>query len=86
MVLVPPRDADSARRGGPVDGAWSFVIDPVGDRASRLVMVSLAARRRVADVIFWEPAHFVMERRMLLGIKARAERLVQGRRRPGPST
>jgi hypothetical protein len=76
MVLVPPGDADRASSGGPVDGVWSFVLDPAGGRATRLVMVSLAARRRVADLLFWEPAHFVMERKMMLTIKSLAERSV----------
>ena len=62
-------DADLASSAGPVDGAWSFVLDPVSDRATRLVMVSLSARRRVVDLIFWEPVHFVVERRMMPTIK-----------------
>jgi hypothetical protein len=42
--------------------------------------------------LFWEPAHFVMERRMLLGIKERAERLARthapsiASRRASPAT
>jgi hypothetical protein len=41
-------------------------------------MLSLGAswagwRRRAADLLFWEPAHFVMERRMMLTIKRLAE-------------
>ena len=74
MVLVPPGDADRGRSGGVVAGVWSFVLDPVSDRATRLAMVSLAARPRVADLIFWEPAHFVMERKMMLTLTSLAER------------
>jgi hypothetical protein len=73
MVLVPPGDAQSVLGGGGAGTAWSFVLDPAGDRATRLVMVSLAAKPRLADRIFWEPAHFVMERKMMLTIKALAE-------------
>jgi hypothetical protein len=73
MVLVPPGDADPAR-SRPAEGAWSFILDPVSDRATRLVMLSLAARPRLADLIFWEPAHFVMERKMMRTLKSLAER------------
>jgi hypothetical protein len=85
MVLVPPGDADRALNGGPATGAWSFVLDPVSDRATRLVMVSLAARPRAADLIFWEPAHFVMERKMMLTIKSLAEGSAAHQGRPGRS-
>jgi hypothetical protein len=37
---------------------------------------------RLSHYLFWEPAHFVMERRMLVGIKERAERLARDRRPP----
>jgi hypothetical protein len=72
MVLVPPGDADPAR-SRPAEGAWSFILDPVSERATRLVMLSLAARPRLADLIFWEPAHFVMERKMMRTLKSLAE-------------
>jgi hypothetical protein len=75
MVLVPPGDADRVLNRGQAAGAWSFALDPVSDRATRLVMVSLVARPRVADLLFWEPAHFVMERKMMLTIKSLAEEL-----------
>ena len=74
MVLVPPGDAERVLRGdGEAQGAWSFVLDPAGERTTRLVLVSLAARPRLADRVFWEPAHFVMERKMMLTLKALAE-------------
>jgi hypothetical protein len=74
MVLVPPGDAERVLAGGGAQGAWSFVLDPAGERTTRLVMVSLAAQPRLADRVFWEPAHFVMERKMMLTLKALAER------------
>jgi hypothetical protein len=73
MVLVPPGDAESALSGGGAEAAWSFVLDPAGARTTRFEMVSLAAKPRIADRVFWEPAHFVMERKMMLSIKALAE-------------
>jgi hypothetical protein len=50
----------------------------MAENTTRLVMLSLGAEapspsRRLADVLFWEPAHFVMERRMMLTIKRLAE-------------
>jgi hypothetical protein len=67
-----------------LQGWGAFVLEPPGDRATRLIVRSRGAGAwgRLAHYLFWEPAHFVMERRMLLGIKARAERLAR-RREPG---
>jgi hypothetical protein len=63
-----------------VDGrwvdSWAFVLQPAGDGATRLI-----ARGRTTltggiwDVIF--PGVYIMERRMLLGIKERAEKIAQ---------
>jgi hypothetical protein len=69
MVLVPPTDADRALRGEAASGVWSFVLDAGPDETTRLVMLSLASRPRLAELLFWEPAHFVMERKMMLTIK-----------------
>jgi hypothetical protein len=69
-----------------LEGWGAFVLEPLGDRATRLIVRSRGpgAWGRLAHYLFWEPAHFVMERRMLLGIKERAERLAGDRRGPGP--
>lgn len=78
MVLVMPEDAPRALAGETArGGVWSFILDPI-DAGTRLVMLSLGAEastpsRRLADLLFWEPAHFVMERRMMLTIKRLAE-------------
>ena len=70
-----------------LEGWGAFVLEPLGDRATRLIVRSRGPGvwGRLAHYLFWEPAHFVMERRMLLGIKARAERLAQRTERPGPA-
>ena len=79
IVLVMPGDADRVLTGGLArEGAWSFVLDPVAESRTRLVMLSVGATapgrwRRAANLLFWEPAHFVMERRMMLTIKRLAE-------------
>jgi hypothetical protein len=36
-------------------------------------MLGLASRPRLAELLFWEPAHFVMERKMMLTIKRLVE-------------
>ncbi|HVZ35582.1 MAG TPA: hypothetical protein VG963_24320, partial [Polyangiaceae bacterium] len=66
-----------------LSGTWSFVVEPMGEHASRLVvrgtggaapsLLGTAFQRTV-----FEPIHFAMERRMLQGIAALAE----GRRPP----
>jgi hypothetical protein len=79
MVLVMPGDARRVATDGRVrEGVWAFALDPVDENRTRLVMLSLGAdapsrARRVADLLFWEPAHFVMERRMMLTLKRLAE-------------
>jgi len=62
-------------------GWGAFVLEPIGTRATRLIIRSRGpgAWGRLSHYLFWEPAHFVMERRMLIGIKARAERLARER-------
>lgn len=71
-----------------LEGWGAFVLEPRGESATRLIVRTRGpgAWGRLSHYLFWEPAHFVMERRMLLGIKARAERLAGERRRPTPST
>jgi hypothetical protein len=64
-------------------GWGAFIVQPVGERTTRLIVrtrgdgepnVVLAP----LGFLLFEPAHFIMERGMLLGIKARAEGRVPG--------
>ena len=66
-----------------LEGWGAFALEPLGDGTTRLIVRSRGpgAWGRLSHYLFWEPAHFIMERRMLLGIKARAERLAQDRQR-----
>jgi hypothetical protein len=52
-----------------------FVLQPVGDRATRLLLREKLdiPERSGAMWLIWDPMHFVMEQRMLQGIKERAE-------------
>jgi hypothetical protein len=74
-----PRVTPGSFFRGEIDGSWAFVLEPTGDETTRLV-VRFRARWRpgpaasAARVAGLEPAHFVMERGMLRGIKRRAER------------
>ncbi|WP_126664309.1 hypothetical protein [Haloterrigena salifodinae] len=80
LVLRPPGDSPA--------WTWAFVLKPVGEGSTRLLarMRSNPHRSSIGprtahpilgeavDYLFWEPAHFLMERKMLRGIKRRAER------------
>jgi hypothetical protein len=75
MVLVMPPDVESVQRGlPPQQGIWQFLLEPVDEHSTRLVMRGVGPegfnlfRREIFD-----PGHFIMERKMMLGIKARAE-------------
>jgi hypothetical protein len=61
---------------------WAFMLEPVAARATRLITrvradyaPATGTRLRLALV---DPTAFLMTRKMLLGIKARAERLALG--------
>jgi hypothetical protein len=81
------------RNLGGFDWVWQFRLDAVDERRTRLV-----SRSRVRTRTVWarlatyaiEPAGFLMTRRMLLGLKERAEALraasmVQTRANPRPA-
>jgi hypothetical protein len=62
--------------------SWAFVLEPIDDRTTRLIVRSCGDYPpTLANFVIWrvltEPLHFVMERKMLLGIKQRAEAAVQ---------
>ena len=52
-----------------------FVLQPVGEQTTRLLLREKLAipERSGAMWLIWDPMHFVMEQRMLQGIKERAE-------------
>lgn len=64
------------------DGSWSFFLEPVTDSTTRMLVRGRGAGGRtllggVFDRAVFEPMHFVMERRMMIGIA----QLAEGRRR-----
>jgi hypothetical protein len=62
----------------PENGSWSFALLPLDANRTRLLMRGRGASGRspgeqLFDVAIFEPAHFAMERRMMIGIKQLAE-------------
>ena len=60
----------------PGRGTWAFVLEEVGEGTTRLILRERSGHKpHVRDVVFhylfMERQHFIMERRMLKGIKER---------------
>lgn len=80
FVMVSPSDWENVQAGRPAQEAfWSFTLEPLADGQSRLIArvrgttpPTLASR--VVGRLFWEPAHFVMEQKMLRTIRDLSER------------
>ena len=80
FVMVSASDWARIEAGGQAEEAfWSFTIEPVGERQSRLIarlrggtQPTLAAR--VTGRLFWEPMHFIMEQKMLRTVTDLSER------------
>jgi hypothetical protein len=84
LVNVPYPDRDSALnvQWAP-HGSWNFILQPVpGDEqlkpSTRLIMRSVRPESMslsaCAASLFWDPAHFIMERKMMYTIKRLAEK------------
>jgi hypothetical protein len=80
VVAVEPGRALILAGNDPDMGAhsWVFVLEPIDEQVTRLIVRSRDDYPpTLANVVIWrlitEPVHFVMERKMLLGIKQRAE-------------
>jgi hypothetical protein len=61
------------------DGLWGFQLTELPEGRTRLVVSGYASARPrllqlIADLLFWEPAHWVMQRRQFANLKRRAER------------
>jgi hypothetical protein len=55
-------------------GSSAFLLAPVDKRITRLVVRSRSgATAGAGRILFFDPIHFVMERKMMLGIRDRAE-------------
>jgi hypothetical protein len=76
-VADPPRTL--AIRIADQNWVWIFALVPEGGSTrlisrNRIATSSLAPAARVFYTVFMEPGSLIMERKMLLGIKQRAER------------
>ncbi len=79
LVLGPGSTRQEAIEGHLPYPSWTFLLRPLDERSSRLVVrfqsdFEPTARGWLMNKYALEPVHFVMERKMLLGIKERAER------------
>jgi hypothetical protein len=88
LALVMPADYARLAHGTPARyGCWSFHLRSLHGDRTRLLVRSRSGNysslpQMMFDFMVFDPAHFVMERKMMLGIKERAERLM--RRGPTP--
>ena len=62
----------------PTDGTWAFIVQPLDAGHSRLVVRGRGAGyhspwARAFERVVFEPVHFMMERKMMEGIKGRVE-------------
>ena len=79
LVLATPSDWERIRSGKDgLDTTWAFSLQRKGVNTTRLVArlrsaANVTLVQHVINFLFWEPAHFVMERKMLLTIKKLAE-------------
>jgi hypothetical protein len=75
MVLVSPDDYDNAvTHGVAPQGIWAFILEPVDERTTRLIVRSRSGPRPgVFRYMVFDPIHFVMERKMMLSIRDLAE-------------
>ncbi len=83
-VLIPGRALGfgtyyaGTKPQGPADGSWTFVLEPLSDSTTRLLVRGRGAPGRsllglAFDRSIFEPMHFVMEKRMMHGIEDLAE-------------
>jgi hypothetical protein len=79
MVTVARGDRECALQAQwAPHGCWNFILDPIDEHNTRLIMRSILPERLSlldrANRVFFDPAHFIMERKMMLNIKRLAER------------
>jgi hypothetical protein len=72
-VVDSAEDFEAAARTGA--GTWAFVLEPLNHGKTRLLVRTRSRPWQAPRAAFYlyDPAHFLMERKMMLGIKRRAE-------------
>lgn len=89
VLRTPGSPAENFAKNLPY-GSWTFALRKIDERTTRLIARTRSDFRPSVAGYIWnkyglEPAHSIMERRILLGIKARAEASVgteDGQREP----
>jgi proline iminopeptidase len=74
-----PFDTTGPRPRFYVDALWGFQLKELPGGRTRLVVSGYASARPrllqvIADLLFWEPAHWIMQTRQFANLKRRAER------------
>jgi hypothetical protein len=74
-----PFDTTAPRPRFYVDALWGFQLKELPGGRTRLVVSGYASARPrllqvIADLLFWEPAHWIMQTRQFANLKRRAER------------
>lgn len=82
VLVLGPGAGKEQSRGMPYP-SWAFRLTPLNDQATRLVCrfrsdFTPTLRGLLVNKYALEPIHFLMERKMLLGIKQRAEQGTAG--------
>ncbi len=78
LVLAAPDTREEALAAGLAYLSWAFVLHPTPDGGTRLIVRTRSDftptfAGRLVNQVMLEPIQFLMERKMMLGIKARAE-------------
>ncbi|HEX6899255.1 MAG TPA: hypothetical protein VF789_06055 [Thermoanaerobaculia bacterium] len=75
MVLVTPEDfAALSTKGVAPEGTWAFILEPVNQTTTRLIVRSRSGfKAGPLRFLVFDPVHFIMERKMMLGIRDRVE-------------
>jgi proline iminopeptidase len=71
-------DPSGPRPGWFTDGTWEFVLEKLDRDRTRLIVGGTSAGRpwlldRLAKLLLWEPAHFIMQRKQFRELKRRVE-------------
>jgi proline iminopeptidase len=81
-----PFDSAGPRPPRFTDSVWSFLLRPLPDGATRLIVSGYQAGRpqrllTIGNFIFWEPAHAVMQTRQFSNLKRRVRARLEHERR-----
>jgi hypothetical protein len=82
LAMASPEDwGRIVMRERALGGSWTFIVTPVGDHQARLIVRSRGPEQSgllatIVRTLVFDPAHFIMERRMMRRIKGLAERRV----------